>query len=245
MPEETKTDSMSDFDEQLKELTAEVEKYSLQAKSAASNIGEHTGDAGDDMSLQGLPERIDNLEKQFGEFSQQLSESVGGLAEQIGKQISLESANEKLFNAMHKELQTYKDDTLVDSLQKPFLLDLIALYDNLEMVFTQLSDEGLGDQVSQPRSNLENTLHYIDEMLARLSVERIELSSGKLDGRYQRAVGFEEVTDESLKDTIMEVRRCGYTWRNRVLRPENVIIGRLVKESSGGSEQAIVNEEEE
>ncbi len=246
MAKETEKDSLADFDAQLKELTEEVERYSQQAKTAASSLTEQPREvdyeADKNQPNHELRDRIIDLEKQFGEFSKQLSESVSGLAEQISKKISLESANEKLFDAMHKELRTYKEDTLVDSLQKPFLLDLITLYDTVEMVFSQLSTEELGEQVAQPRDNLENILHFIDEMLARHSVERIELASGKLDGRYQRAVGFEEVTDVDKKDMVLEVRRCGYRWRERILRPENVVIGRLAKNPVNENEQEIDRE---
>ncbi len=42
-----------------------------------------------------------------------------------------ESVNQRLFNSLHQELKEYRDNFLRDSLQKPFIRDLVVLFDDL------------------------------------------------------------------------------------------------------------------
>ena len=50
---------------------------------------------------------------------------------------SVESANSKLFDALHAELKGYKDNFLFDTLQKPFIRDLVSLFDDLSSMHEQ------------------------------------------------------------------------------------------------------------
>ncbi len=50
---------------------------------------------------------------------------------------SVESANSKLFDALHAELKGYKDNFLFDALQKPFIRDLVSLFDDLSALHEQ------------------------------------------------------------------------------------------------------------
>ena len=49
-----------------------------------------------------------------------------------------ESVNHRLFDSLHEELLKYRDNFLYESLQKPFVRDLIGVYDDLTTLGTQL-----------------------------------------------------------------------------------------------------------
>ena len=53
-----------------------------------------------------------------------------------------ESVNQRLFDSLHEELLRYRDNFLHESLQKPFVRDLIVLFDDLSMLADQLSAAG-------------------------------------------------------------------------------------------------------
>ena len=49
-----------------------------------------------------------------------------------------ESVNQRLFNSLHQELISYRDNFLRESLQKPFIRDLVVLFDDLNSLAAQL-----------------------------------------------------------------------------------------------------------
>ena len=71
--------------------------------------------------------------------------------------------NQKLFDSLHDELLKYRDNFLHESLQKPFIHDLVHLFDDLSSLSEQLrtaaeKESGRG-HVAQWRDNLENAIH--------------------------------------------------------------------------------------
>src|ERR1700719_3536381 len=101
---------------------------------------------------------------------------------EIDKQLlsirNTESVNQKLFDSLHAELLKYRDNFLHESLQKPFIHDLVYLYDHLNGLCEQLSsaaqEKGKRSRVSQWRDNLENAIHSLVEILHRFDVKEIE-----------------------------------------------------------------------
>src|SRR5256714_8050022 len=49
-----------------------------------------------------------------------------------------ESVNHRLFDSLHEELLKYRDNFLYESLQKPFVRELLGGYDDLTTLATQL-----------------------------------------------------------------------------------------------------------
>ena len=142
-----------------------------------------------------------------------------------------ESVNHRLFNTLHQELKTYRDNFMRDSLQKPFIRDLIILHDDLSSLSGQMQNAGSsGDatpaKVSQWSENLENTLHSLIEILHRLEVKEIKPAE-TVDLTLHRVVSYEPA-DFAEEDgrIIMRLRR-GFRWRDQVLRPEEVVAKRF------------------
>lgn len=142
---------------------------------------------------------------------------------------SSESVNQRLFDSLHDELLKYRDNFLHESLHKPFVRDLIILFDDLSTLCDQLKSAALpgekGDRLAQWRSNLENAIHALLEILHRLEVTEIE-SKEFVDLATHRVVSFEPA--EFPQDDgriVMRVKR-GFIWRGNVLRPEEVIAKR-------------------
>ncbi len=104
-----------------------------------------------------------------------------------------ESVNQRLFNSLHEELRSYRDDFLRDSLQKPIIRDLIVLFDDLSAVAESVPTSSAEDGGNcRGRKIWHNTIHTLVEILHRLEVERNRgdgqggsghPSSGELRGR--------------------------------------------------------------
>ena len=175
----------------------------------------------------------------FGQRVESLEESVmrkfeGLQFQKIEEQLAVirdrENVNQKLFDSLHQELNSYRDNFVRDSLQKPFIRDLLVLFDDMSAIAGQLEqaaaeDENRSDKV-QARDNIGNMLHFLIEILHRLEVTEIE-PLDKVDGKMHRVIDY--VAAESAEEDGRIVKRLkrGFIWHGKVLRPEEVIAQRF------------------
>ena len=159
-----------------------------------------------------------------------LNDHFKRIDEQLTSIRSSENVNQKLFDSLHSELLKYRDNFLHESLQKPFIHDLVYLYDHLNGLCDQLStaaeEEGRRTRVSQWRDNLENAIHSLVEILHRFEVKEIEPRE-RVDRTYHRVLSFEPADfPEEDGSIVMRVKR-GFVWRGKLIRPEEVIAKRF------------------
>jgi molecular chaperone GrpE (heat shock protein) len=150
--------------------------------------------------------------------------------EQLAAIRSSESVNQRLFDSLHDELLKYRDNFLHESLQKPFIHDLVHLFDDLTSLSDQLrtaaQGHGTRGNVIQWRDNLENAIHSLVEILHRFEVKEIE-PKDVVDRSIHKVVSYEPA-DYAEEDghIVMRVRR-GFFWRGKLIRPEEVIAKRF------------------
>src|SRR5437879_733613 len=78
-----------------------------------------------------------------------------------------ESVNQRLFDSLHEELLKYRDNFLYESLQKPFVRDLLGVYDDLTTLATQLktaSEGGKSERSARWQDNLRKGMHGMMEV---------------------------------------------------------------------------------
>jgi molecular chaperone GrpE (heat shock protein) len=175
----------------------------------------------------GLADRIQALEKSL---LTQFERFAGEVDKQLASIRNTESVNQQLFDSMHAELLKYRDNFLHESLQKPFIHDLVYLYDHLNGLCEQLSAEaqekGKRSRVSQWRDNLENAIHALVEILHRFDVREIEARE-RVDRACHRVLNYEPADfPEEDGAIVMRVKR-GFVWRGKLIRPEEVIAKRF------------------
>jgi len=159
-----------------------------------------------------------------------LAEQFRKIDEQLASIRNTESVNQQLFDSLHAELLKYRDNFLHESLQKPFIHDLVYLYDHLNGLCEQLSsaaqEKGKRSRVSQWRDNLENAIHSLVEILHRFDVKEIEPRE-RVDRAYHRVISYEPADfPEEDGSIVMRVKR-GFVWREKLIRPEEVIAKRF------------------
>jgi molecular chaperone GrpE (heat shock protein) len=150
--------------------------------------------------------------------------------EQLASIRNTESVNQQLFDSLHAELLKYRDNFLHESLQKPFIHDLVYLYDHLnglcEQISTVAQEKGKRSRVSQWRDNLENAIHALVEILHRFDVKEIEPRE-RVDRAAHRVISYEPADfPEEDGAIVMRVKR-GFVWRGKLIRPEEVIAKRF------------------
>ena len=158
------------------------------------------------------------------------AEQFRRIDEQLASIRNTESVNQQLFDSLHAELLKYRDNFLHESLQKPFIHDLVYLYDHLNGLCDQLSsvaqEKGKRSSVSQWRDNLENAIHSLVEILHRFEVKEIEPRE-RVDRACHRVISYEPADfPEEDGSIVMRVKR-GFAWRGKLIRPEEVIAKRF------------------
>ncbi len=221
------------------EFTSAMQQYTAEAETGfgagtAERMMARLGEMLSEFRM--LNARVDRLEnvvvaafEKIAALNGPSPELVSGfqkLEEQLSALRESETVNHRLFDSMHDELIRYRDNFLHESLQKPFIRDLVILYDDLSAVASQLENGSAPGAPQQSRQNLQNALHSLIEILHRLEVTEIEPRE-RVDRRLHRVLSYEpaQAAEENGR-IIMRVKR-GFLWRDKVLRPEEVIATRF------------------
>lgn len=248
-----------DFDDEMKQLSSQYETPAAASKPPAHA---HKSDRTD--LLLGLGEMIrplaleldsikragsDNsrlitaLHKSFSE-QKAVPHSLETMAAEMQRMGKVESANQKMFDTLHGELKTYKDNFLFDALQKPFIRDLVALFDDFTAVHTQTGERLNTVRESQPETdelafleriygNLENNLHHILEVFLRMDVTIVITPPGApVDKKTHRAVSVAPAASPADDSLVERSVRPGFFWHERMVRPEDVIVRRWTPPAS-------------
>jgi molecular chaperone GrpE (heat shock protein) len=172
--------------------------------------------------------RLEKLEKaeqnDFAEQFRKMDENMAALR-------NTETVNQRLFDSLHDEMIKYRDNFLHESLQKPFIRDLVILFDDLSGLLGQLqtaidTSDGKRNAVNRWRDNLENAIHSLTEILHRMEVSEIEPRE-MVDRSLHKVLSFEPADfAEEDGQIVMRVKR-GFLWRDQVLRPEEVVAKRF------------------
>ena len=161
--------------------------------------------------------------------------TLEGVRGHLGRMGNVESANQKLFDALHTELKGYKDGFLFDALQKPFVRDLIALHDDLSGLSAQIearqakapADTGEAEFLTILAQNFDNARCGLLETFERLDVERHDTATGEpVDKRVHRVIAFEAAPEAGGDGQVARSLRPGFFWRGRCVRPEEVVAWR-------------------
>jgi molecular chaperone GrpE (heat shock protein) len=223
-----------EFTSAMQQLSAEAEK-TLPENPWTDDGGEQFGRILREFGA--LNDRLQSLEEtvfsRLGKVGGQtdLSEQFRRMDEHMVALRNTESVNQRLFDSLHQELIKYRDNFLHESLQKPFIRDLLILFDNLTALSAQLQTaleggESKRGKLTQWRDNLENAIHSLTEILHRMEVSEIEPKE-MVDRALHRVVSFEPSDFAEDEGRIMMRVKRGFLWRDQVLRPEEVVAKRF------------------
>lgn len=160
-------------------------------------------------------------------------EAVEKMVEKFDSKIALDAHSKEMFSAMHSELKSYKDSALFDIFHKPFLKDLVLLYDDLGKLQKhgrQLTDKA-AEKVAEMKedfhhhaNNIDNIMALVLEMLNRMDVEMIEETGVTIDKQYHKVVNTRKTSNADEDGKIAEIVNRGFRWRGKLLRHEEVIV---------------------
>jgi len=178
------------------------------------------------------------------EYRQTSNEQLQGLAEALSAQntilkdikaemaskLSYDAAKEKAIDKLSEELKLYRDNFIFQS-QKPVFVELIMLYDNLEQTLNLLegSQAPTADTCLTVKNNLRNIKEELLEILYRRDVTPFVEHPEALDYKLHKTVGTVTTGVEGENNKVDAIRKTGFRWNDKVIRPEEVVIRKYRK----------------
>ena len=173
-----------------------------------------------------------------------LADAVRELSARFAAHVEQNDLQRRAFDTLHDDLQKYKDAFLLNEFQRPVIRHLIDLYDRLiriEETLPRIGSRKTGPTVEEFTAdlgrfvgNLTGFRHALTEVLARVDVESYEdrhdvdqqQALRALDVKLHRAVAVELTDDPGLNNRVARVHKTGFYWRERVIRPQEIIVFR-------------------
>ena len=161
----------------------------------------------------------------------QLQDSIERLRATVDARLAEDPAREEAIRKLHAELTDYKQGFLAEA-EKPFLLDLLLLYDSMSwfqktVIETETSKEVLADSFQFLMDELLETLY-------RRDVVPME-AGGAFDPSVHKAVRTEPTHDPAEDNAITQVVKRGFVRHNKPLRPEEVVVAKFKSTDDEGA----------
>lgn len=109
---------------------------------------------------------------------------------------------------------------------------LLEVADNLERALTSAKSSA---DLESLQTGVELTLNLLQQKLQAAGLSSPQLQGEPFDPAVAEAVGTVEVSDSTLDGKVMEVLLKPYVFRDRLLRPGKVRVGRLSPTADSGS----------
>jgi len=149
------------------------------------------------------------------------------IKETIQNRLEYDFVKEKAFDKLYEEMRHQKETSdLLDRVVKPILSDLLLLYDSMRNFEASLVNQSMIDEKTS--QNFRYIIEELLEILYRQEVIPIEENTSEIfDSKIHKATKTENTENKADDFKIINVVRNGFTWRDNVLRPQEVVIKRF------------------
>lgn len=150
------------------------------------------------------------------------------IKEAIQGRLEYDVVKEKAFDKLYEEMRRQKEASdLLDRVVKPVLSDLLLLHDSMKKYEASLINHSINDE-----ETLQNFRYIIEELLEILYRQEVlpieENTSEPFNSKIHKATKTENAESKDDDFKIMSIVRSGFTWRDKVLRPQEVVIKRFL-----------------
>jgi molecular chaperone GrpE (heat shock protein) len=140
----------------------------------------------------------------------------------VEDQLSLAKLSFGVLGKIFDRLIQQEEESLVRA-QRPILLELVLLHDNLERAIEWA--RGSGElSVKDVVNRLEILQIELLEVLSRKDVWPFEEHPTSLDPKLHRTVKTIPTAESNENNTVAQILRTGFFWGEKVLRPEEIAI---------------------
>ena len=177
-----------------------------------------------DMAKETLSHQDADLKSILEENRRMLHE----IKDTIQNRLEYDAVKEKAFDKLYEEMRREKEASdLLDRAIKPILSDLILLYDSMKKFESSLiNNQSLGSE--EAKQNFEYIMDELMEILYRQEVTLIDENLlGVFNSKLQKATKTENAESNEDDFKIISIVRSGFVWRDKVLRPQEVVVKRF------------------
>jgi len=146
---------------------------------------------------------------------------VSAVKADLADRLRYDKAKEEAFDRLYAQLDELRSDREFDQL-KPLYLDLILLLDRLDQAGAFAPQHENGSMGAW--AVIASLRDELVEILYRRDIELIDPSPRTFDPSLQRAIGTQDSDAPEKHNAVVSVVRRGFRFRNRLIRPEEVIL---------------------
>lgn len=169
-------------------------------------------------SAQGEP-----IEQQIFTAIRSLAAEVAALQDTVAGRLSYDQEKETAFDYLYAELEAVKQERAFEQV-RPLFIDLMLLFDRVESCRQEMIDSA---SASPAFAQILQTIgDELLEVLSRREVEILTITSPVFDREVQQVVGTRPASSEAANNQVVRVVRRGFRYRNRIIRPEQVIVSK-------------------
>jgi molecular chaperone GrpE len=231
------------FDSYSYELAENTYKYIKIPEKYNDIITNHNWEAINDLNVGNYIKYIELYNKILKRMNEEcISESnylkqtkemtniLYDLRKSFEEKIKYDEYKNSLFDNMHKELMSYKNNSN-DKNVEIMSLDIIQLLDIYNKVVEKSkSSEYNEDSYKKLINNFEGLLQDLLDVLYRQSIEPYEMDIyDEIDVKKQKIISIVETSDESLNNKLAFKNAPGYEKNGKIIRPERITIYKYKK----------------
>ena len=158
---------------------------------------------------------------------EQLQKGFEQLQKDFETKIKYDQSKERTIDTLHKELQDHREDISFKTL-RPLIMDIASIYDDLKLLVMKYNDSSKPEQKDSISSDLTTFVEEIEEMVSHYGFEFYQNDSETYERSKQKAQKIINTDDSNLDKQIVERRRMGLQYQQRIVRPEVVTVYRYV-----------------
>jgi molecular chaperone GrpE len=190
-------------------------------ESASEIVEEDAELIDEDIKLENAEFTDVSVEQQILLNMDNIIAGVTALNQIIKERLVYDRAKEEAFDRLYVEVEEVRQERGFQQI-RPLLMDLILLYDRIELGMQQLY--GLEGSMPEVVQLLQSFRDELLEILYRREVEAIVVPTATFDRTLQQAVSVQPTVVLSEHNQVVRVVRRGFRYRNRILRSEEVIV---------------------
>lgn len=189
-------------------------------------------------NLKYMPQNVPNIEQNIQEETpnnfnliqpiiDNIYQAIAQLQKDFEVKVKYDESKERTINALHKELQDYRED-MVFKILRPLIMDITSIYDHLQLLTKKYGNLSESNSANSIASELTSFTEEIEEIVSRYGFEFYQNDSETYDRSKQKAQKIINTDDSTLDKQIVEHLRMGLQYQERIVRPETVSVYRYV-----------------
>ncbi|MBN8555100.1 MAG: nucleotide exchange factor GrpE [Deltaproteobacteria bacterium] len=111
----------------------------------------------------------------------------------------------------------------LDQQNAKIFMSLLPIVDNFDRSLQAAS----GESASAFSDGMQMIYKQLKDFLAKSGLEKIEANGTAFDPQFHEAVAARAVDEKDLDDVIVEEVQAGYKYKDQVIRPAQVVVGKL------------------